>query len=443
MLARLVGVSGGTAASGAIAAVLFAGSGPAIEAFYTLSKAEPLQAAWMGLSLLATGASARTSGWSLGRAAWLAAATATALLAHATKETSLVLVGIALGWVAIEWRAREAGGLRFATSFLFITGLAAVTFLALRWRFAELPLAEGTYTRAYAIQLSTVGPALFRIAGWLLRDFAWLLAVSVAAVVLATGAGRARRRPVLYASVWMLGWIVVYLPWPATFAYYLLPFALGAAALGGIVLGAAWSSARPRARWLLATTALLWVPTVVNAVTDARVQLAVDRANAHVVDFLGTLPRDGRVVLNMTPWNEYHFELPLHLVEIKHRPDILFVDRLEQGARSNAPTFVLTPEMADPPMPTVRIALREAGVRRDNAALAALVPDGGAVVYRAGQRIAVVEVGLQRLLCPLALPPVFDPTFCPRDRGVIVRRTFLYGWQVHRAANAGTMAHGH
>src|SRR5881398_2901663 len=58
ILTRLVRLSGGTAMQVAVALVVFATCGPAVEAFYTLSKAEPLQMIWIGVTLLATAASA-------------------------------------------------------------------------------------------------------------------------------------------------------------------------------------------------------------------------------------------------------------------------------------------------------------------------------------------------------------------------------------------------
>jgi hypothetical protein len=442
MLMRLVRASEGTSAAAPIAAIVFALSGPAVETFYTLSKAEPLQATWMGVSLLASAASAREVRWSLGRAGWLALAAVTALLAYATKETSVMLIPIALGWLVFEWRAhpRHDGGVRFAVSCVAVTMLAAVVFVALRWQHVALALGEGTYTRAYA--LDSVGAALFRIAAWLLRDFAWLLPVLALGVL---GAG-GRRRPIVYACIWMVGWVLVYLPWPATFEYYLLPFALGAALLAGTVLAHAWAL-RSRLAWsLLWTSALLWCVTLVNASADARVQLAVDRANADLVDFVATLPRDSHVVLNMTPTNEYHFELPMHLAEISERRDIIFLEPHEPWQSAGPGAFVVTPEMANQPGPTVRIALHEAGVRHDNATLRTILSDGAEVVYRTSQRVGLVEVGLQRLLCPLGVGRIYDPAYCPRGREVIFHRTFVYGWQVHRVvrrtANAATMSHG-
>jgi len=276
---------------------------------------------------------------------------------------------------------------------------------------------------------------------WLVRDFAFV------APLVVVGLLRGRwHRPLAYACVWMLGWLVVYLPWPATFEYHLLPFAFGASLLTGLVIGEIWSKRNGRHGRLvwsvLAICGLLWSVAVVNATVDARVQLAVDRANTGLVDFLATLPRQSEVVLNMTPVNEYHYELPMHLAEIKRRPDIVFVRPGSTTARGGD-TFAATAEMRDPPGPTVRIALHEAGVRQDNVALAAA---GGERVYHAVEHVAIVEIGIQRLLCRLAVPPVFDWTYCPGDRGVIFRRTFAYGWQVHRlgrqAANAATIRHG-
>lgn len=442
LLAHLVRSTGGTPGQAAVAMVVFAVSGPAIETFYTLSKAEALQLLWIGLSLLAAAAAARAES-PVRRAGLLTLATAACVLAYATKETSVVLVPIALGWLLLERGATERSDTwrRFAASSMVISLLAAAAFFLLRSQYAALALGEGAYTRAYA--LASAGPALFRIVAWLARDFAFLLPLVVAALVLRGGAP-SRRRAVRYAAIWMAGWLAVYLPWPATFGYHLLPFAFGAALLAGTLAGDVWgardpASPGPRRRLagaLLGASALLWLVAVLNAAADARIQLAVDRVNADLVDFLGGLPAESRVVLNMAPVNEYHFELPMHLVEIKQRPDIVVEPPgpAPPPGPEAAEVFVVTAEMAHQPGPTVRIAPREAGVQRDHATLRALVGDRPELVYRTVRHTPVVEIGLQRLLCPLAVRPVLDATYCPRDRGLVDGRTFSYGWQVHRLA---------
>jgi hypothetical protein len=442
LLARLVRLGGGTRLQAAVAAVLFALCGPTIETFYTLSKAEPLQLTWIGVSLLTTAAAA-IEAHRARRAGLITLAAAALLFAHATKETSVVLVPISLGWLAIErWWCRERGPCaRFAATYVVINAVAAAAFTAVRWYYAPLGLAEGTYTRAYALHPAAAGAALFRISAWLVRDFAFLLPLVAATALSLLGGRPASRRPILYACVWMAGWLAVYLPWPATFEYYLLPFAFGATALGGTVIGDSWVSrsrqhpvTSRRVAWsVLAATGILWLVAIVNAVSDARVQLAVDRANADLVEFLAGLPSRSRVVVN-TGVNEYFFELPLHLSQIKARSDIVVehVTRVPLTGPSSADVYVVTAEMANKPGPTVRVALDEPGVRHDNAMLSAALTGGAEPVYRAAQHTRLVEFGIHRLLCHVSGSPLIDTTYCPRDRGVIDRRVFSYGWQVHR-----------
>lgn len=454
ILMWLVRLCGGTTLQAVAAAILFATGGPTIESFYTLSKAEPLQLGWIGLSLLAAAAATDTR---RGRRAVLATLAAVAmLLACATKETAVVLVPISLAWLAIEsWAGRDRRAWkRFAATYAVVNLVAVATFGLLRWRYAALALAEGSYTRAYELQPAAMGAALFRILAWLVRDFAFLVPLVGAAVVTLAG-GRQAWRPIVYAAVWMAGWLVVYLPWPATFEYYLLPFSFGAAVLGGIAVGDVWAArgperaaARRRIAWsTLAVSAALWLVAVVNVSVDARVQLAVDRANAELVDFLGGLPRGSRIVLNTAP-NEYLHELAMHMTEIERRPDIVVapVAATPSTEPARADVFMVTPELANKPGPTVRVALDEPGVRLDNARLSTLLGAAAEPVYRGAQRARLVELGLHRLLCHATRSPLIDTTYCPSDRRVITRRIFTYGWQVHRLprpmAEHGERRHG-
>jgi len=441
-LARLVRLGGGTRLQAAVAVVLFALCGPTIESFYTLSKAEPLQLMWIGVSLLATTASA-TEARRARRAALITLAVVASLLAHATKETSVVLVPISLGWLAVErWSSGDRGsGTRFAATYALINVVAATGFIGLRWYYVPLGLAEGTYTRAYALDTRAIGAALFRISAWLVRDFLFLLPVLAVTVPSRLRGRPAWRRPILYACVWMAGWLAVYLPWPVTFEYYLLPFAFGAAALGGTVTGDSWASrsrehsvARRCVAWsVLVASGLLWLGATVNAIADARVQLTVDRSNADLVSFLAGLPSRSRVVVN-TAVNEYLIELPMHLSQIKRRSDIVVehVTRMPPDGSSSADVFMVTAEMANKPGPTVRVALDEPGVKHDNAMLGAVLTGRAEPVYRAAQHTHLVEFAIHRLLCHVTASPFTDATYCPADRGVIDRRIFSYGWQVHR-----------
>ena len=445
VLTRLVRLSGGTPMQVAVALVVFATCGPAVEAFYTLSKAEPLQMIWIGVTLLATAASAGEPRRGR-RTAFVVAAASALLLAFATKETSVALIPISLGWVVIEWASgTRRPAARFATTFAAINVMAAAAFVALRWRYAARPLAEGWYTRAYSFAPETLGPAIFRIAAWIVRDFAFLLPLLAVAVVLLVQRDAPARRAILYACVWMVGWLAVYAPWPATFEYYLLPFAFGAAIFAGAAVGGlaragapAVSSVTRRAVWsALAASGLLWMAAVVNAAADGRVQLAVDRANTDAVDFLAGLPRGGRIVLNTTDAVEYIYELPMHLSEIKRRPDLVVqpIGISAAGAPSTADVVVATPTVTNRPGPTVRVAVYESGARRDLSRLGEMLRDGGELIYTTEQRVRVVELGLQRLLCRVARRPFIDPSYCQTDRGLVHAATFVYAWQVHRLSS--------
>jgi hypothetical protein len=444
ILARLVRLSGGTSREVLVAIAVFAACGPAVEAFYTLSKAEPLQMVWIGVALLATAASAGEPRRGR-RTAFVLAAASALLLAYTTKETSVALIPVSLGWVAIEWASgMRRPAARFATTFAAINVLTAAAFVVLRWRYAARPLAEGWYTRAYSFAPEILGPAIFRIVAWIVRDFAFLLPLVAVAMALLLQRDAPWRRPILYACAWMVGWLAVYAPWPATFEYYLLPFAFGAAVFAGAAVGGLWSARAPgastvtrRVAWsALAASGLLWVAALVNAAADGRVQLAVDHANTDVVDFLAGLPRGGRIVLNTTDAVEYIYELPMHLAEIKRRPDLVVQPAgvAAPAAPSTGDVVVATPTVTDRPGPTVRVAVYESGARRDLSRLGEMLRDGGELIYTTEQRVRVVEVGLQRLLCRIARRPLIDPSYCPPGRGVIYAATFVYAWQVHRLA---------
>jgi hypothetical protein len=446
LLRRLMRRGGASPAEAAVAATVFALSGPAIEAFYTLSKAEPWQLVWIALSLVAAAAGAQARRPT--QVGLLALAAAILVIAHATKETSLVLMPISLAWAGLAWwRNAPAVERRFAIGFAAANVVAALGFVALRGAYAARSLGEGWYTRAYALDAATMGPALFRIAAWLVRDFLFLLPLAVVALVVLVRGRPGARRLLRYALVWMVGWLAVFLPWPATFEYHLLPFALGASVLAGVCAGEAWrwrgrgASLRQAATWLvLGSAGLAWGMSLVNAAADARIQLTVDLANADVVDFLGGVPPDSVVVLNTARVNEYLHELALHLEEIKHRPDVRVesaaVAAVGSSAARRLPVFVATPDIANRPRPTVRIAVDEAGARRASAALGAVLDGRGELVYRTARHARVLELGLHRALCRIAVPPVLDPTYCPPGRGLVERQTFAYGWQVHRLAPA-------
>ena len=97
-----------------------------------------------------------------------------------------------------------------------------------------------------------------------------------------------------------------------------------------------------------------------------------------------------------------------------------------------------TPEVANQPRPTVRIAPHAPGVSDDRGLLSAIRAGRADLVYRGARQTRIVELGLHRLLCRLPVGAIRDASYCPSDRSVIHDRTFSYGWQVHRLVQPAT-----
>ena len=372
-------------------------------------------------------------------------ATAALLLAHATKETSVVLVPISLGWLALErWSSRERGAwVRFAGHLCRDqpgrrAGIRRPAMVLRAARARRRNIHAGVLARrpdrgrraVPDLRLAPPGLRLPPAAAWRPPSFPWPAAGrhrvdSVATRASGWGAGspstcRGRRRSGTTCYPSRSGRRC----WAARSSE-----TSGVSAAITHQRGDAPRHGRSSSR-----AALLWSVTIVNAVADARVQLAVDRANADLVDVLADLPSPSRVVVNTTRVNEYVFEMPLHLSEIKRRPDV-FVEHIAQsGARRGRARRRVRgdarngqPAGADRP-DRPRRAGRQAR-QRD-------AERGPGWTRRAGisggQRRRLLELGVHRLLCRVSAHARLDATYCPTDRGVIYWRTFSYGWQLHR-----------
>src|ERR1017187_81979 len=307
-------LGGATRLQAGAAGLFFAASGPVIESFYTLSKPEPVQVFFLLASLILMEHCARQT--NVRRQMLLALGIVGSLvLANTMKETSLMMIPISvalLGAALVRKHFRpETSAPRPAVVFVLACGAAGAAFLLLRMHFAILPISSGSYTKAYSF--AHLGESAWRLVGWVIRDFPQLLPLGVFVCC-----SLARRKPfpggLLFLSViWMCFWIGVYLPWQASLEYHLLPFALGAAIFAGLAFGECAATIRqPDQRALktgavicLAVTVWLTQFTVVNNITNARLQLAVDRVNSKLVNFLGKLPVGSHVLINLPEPNEY------------------------------------------------------------------------------------------------------------------------------------------
>ena len=441
----LTRAAGGSRLQAGTAGMLFALSSPAIESFYTLSKGEPLQLLWLVASLLVIGARSRLRK-AVVRAGALLLGGFFIFLADATKETSLVMIPVSLAWFLAAWVGRKAthDRQRFQaqSTYFLATVLAGMVYLGLRASIVGQALAPGTYAGRYSLQLSQMLATGFRWAGWLTRDFSYLVPLASLLGACWVLRRRADQGAVLFdAFLWMVGWVIVFLPWGApTVEYFLLPFAAGGSIFAGVVVGQASGAIADTSkteRALVVTglvlTAGLFLVTLSNNAANGRQQLAVDAANADMLDYLASnLPLGSIVVVNIQDPNEYVDEIGLHLHGIWNRPDLV-VDyfRYQEALLSPAaspPYYVVTPSVENQPRLAVRMGVVESTVSEWNDSMLEFLDGFAEPVYQTERHFRLLTIDMLRLFCPL-FP---RREYCHVTSPVIDRRVFSFGWTIYQ-----------
>jgi hypothetical protein len=441
----LVRLTGGSRVRSALTGLLFAVAGPVVESYYTLSKGEAIQAACLvaSLVLITYWARAQTR---LTRVGWWLAVLLALLLAVGSKETGLAILPIAAGWLVLGgWRLRHAKdrhGLGVRVAYLAAAAMASFVFVGVLVALRGGGIMQGGYSSHYAIDVPSLEAVAVRWSGWLVRDFSYLLPLGVVALV----AGVLRRPgssygPLLDSFVWMGVWVIVFLPWGRyTVEYYMLPFAIGAAGFGAAAAELALQSiASVRGSWRgvailgMALSGLLWVLTLPTSWSNARVQLAVDGANADVLRFIAAqAPKQSQVLINIQDPNEYVVEFGLSLSEFDGRSDLVAVPiQLSDpglGAYDDGPTFLVVPEVQNTPKLSVRMGVIDDTQRLWNEGLMAKVQGRSVAVFKTERALRLVAFDSPRLACTF-----FRGTdYCSGQSPVFDTREFTYGWRVYR-----------
>lgn len=178
----------------------------------------------------------------------------------------------------------------------------------------------------------------------------------------------------------------------------------------------------------LAAAVLLWAGTLLNNYTNARIQLAVDRANTEMVNFLAeTLPPGQHVLLNIQSANEYTNQLALTLHDLKQRTDIT----LETYQRQAIPAgdVVIMPAIENQPRLVVRMGVAEPVQKAWNEDLQSTLATGQTVItYQNNQQFQLLNLDYPRLLCPL----LRRLDYCQVVSPLLDRSIFTYGWTVYQ-----------
>jgi hypothetical protein len=449
-LLRLVRLRGGTRLEAGLVGAAFALAGPAIEATYTLSKAETLQVVFLALALIGAEGLAdptnRRRRWGSG------ALTSIALLGSLlTKETTLVLVPILALWVVLAWLRRSMPGgkgrLRSRALFFSLSLGAAAIYLAGRGAVlgAGLGFAEGTYASRYDLSPGNLLTSAVRVSGWLLRDFPYLIPLALIGLWLIL-----RRRDAegigadLEDVIWVAGWSAVFLPWPSTTECHLLPASIGCVLLGGRLtalavnrLGSLVGPGRRMAQGALGLAMVGMVLTLPNNWTSARVQLAVDAANMGAIEHVvRSLPVGAHLVVNLQEPREYYEILGIYLTDLYGRGDLVIdyyrsQDLMAEG-ENGAPVYVLSPFVFGRPYFTVRVGVGEADTVAWNASLLETEGERLHPEFETREELRRLNIDLPAAICPILRRSVY----CEESRAVFSTGVFIYGWRLYREAPA-------
>jgi hypothetical protein len=302
-----------------------------------------------------------------------------------------------------------------------------------------LGLPGGGYSSNYAFTIQRFLSSGIRWAAWLARDYPYMLPVGVVLLIawIKKRLGQVQWR-FLEWLVWMAVWVVVYLPWVYSLEYYLLPFALGCAAFSGLALDQAFnwlvqsnSGARLALMIYLASVLVLFFITLPNNITNGRLQLAVDAANAQMVQMLAQkLPQNARLVVNLPAGNEYYHEIELHLAVLYHRSDITLqrfpFDPPASESQTPLPYTILSPQVNNPPRLSVRLGVDSAMSAEGSKALKQFFGGDPPAEITVERRYQNFTIDFLRIACPFFK----HRGYCASSSAVIDRTWLAYRWNI-------------
>ena len=425
-----------------LAGGLFVLSGPVIENAYTLSKPELQQLVWILLALLLALWAERSRGTRRVAAVGLAGLAVAA--ACNTKETAVLLLPISLTWLGLGAALRRfrvavhARGYLRDPSFLMACVLGLVVYVGQSSLYVNPGLLREGYGSGYQIELEKMLQTARAWVDWLNRDFLYLVPLLVLAV-LRVGRLRPRLSEAARWAGWLVLWFALYLPWKFAPEYYLLPFAVGAALLGALLVSVlrqvvvqekgGWRAAAAAA---LVLSGLLFVLTLPNNYTNGRLQLAIDSANAEMLDdVLESAPPNAVVLLNHPEGGEYSVHFPSLVTEQGGRSDLTVAVFRSQDPKAEGwegkTILVVLPVFENQFYPSVRLGVFAHDAARWNEGARAYLGAAARPAFRATQRFRLFNVDAARLFCP-AVPQL---GYCAVPNTPFDGRLLEYGWEIY------------
>ena len=437
----LVRLRSGTVVQSLLAGLFYCLSAATVESFYTLSKAERFSLLWLLAGVILVILSRKVNN-RFSRMSLIAVAALFFLTAYITKEPTIVVVGIAGGWLITAWLQKRSGpdqlDLPAARNLFLLLSITVAIVIVARIKFVSLDL-TGTYASNYQFTWQAIINQLWRWLGRFVRDFLYILPL-VLGLLNQEVRSRVNLRFFLDSLIWMAGWMVIFLPWNVLEAYQTLPFSLGAAIIAGLCAGAAVQvlyegesslSGRIFGSLGLIGALILGQFTLVNNIYLARTQLLYDLVNSRMVKFLSKTPWRSALYFNVPP-TEYISETAEQLGILRNRSDVnvgVFQYQRPQGTQPLR-YYVITPIVDNMFLPNVRNSLHETGANNWTACFRAFLNGRTSSEYANTQSLLWIDFGFNRLLDDIGLKDLLSYNL--NTLPFLATREMQYGWWVYK-----------
>jgi hypothetical protein len=364
-------------------------------------------------------------------------------LATLVKETALLILPLTILWAVFPLMTKSKKQMdNWWTP--WVTPLAALLALAvyfgLRSKWKSTGLFSGTYTDRYLINPNEITQKVLR---WF-TQIAFHFHYYIPFLLLWIGSpvknklSQSLRINLFRWSTWWLIWITVYLPWEYAETYYLLPFAMGGAMVIGLVmpniLQAIKHARLPRqilSSAFAILTGCLFLLTMPNLLTNARIQLTFDRANAWMLATVGAdAPKNAEILINLETIGEYSENVAYILKNHLGRDDINYTninDAIMPAISTHTGAYVLAPKIINQPTLTFRAGVDETFQTLWNNIFLKESENQNRLLGSYNESFRLMNINLPILLCKLGL----SDGFCQNPDPLIDTREFIYGWDIY------------
>jgi hypothetical protein len=424
-----------------ITCILFILSGPIPESYYTLSKYEIFQLLLIVYAILMSAQLTRTSPIRtkllFGSGVFLFS-----LASCLIKETSLIAPVIFGGWMIIfllkYWKEKS----RLYPLVILLLGSLGAGFVYLIWRsyYFSKVISAGSYVGTHTdLGISSLMDSLINWEPWLRRDFSYSVVLVFALLLSLVLIRRKLAHVDIYwgASIWMVGWLGVFLPWVIKIEYYLLPFALGCAVLSAHILVDLFITIKRGSTWTrivlyacIGLAVLLFINSLLLILNNARYQLLMDNINSRMMKYLAEeIPQDGHVYVNLPADSEYIKEIQSHFIYIHDRPDISVSRFYYQTSDSiESDSMVISPTIINRPTFSVRHAFTENDSNAWSYSLDKYMANGIGDPVIISDAFKQIEPHFFRIICSL-LPNYGS---CSSESRILEIKDLTYQWSIYR-----------